>query len=171
MTKKLMCAFALVCGAMVAQADFLWWQVDPVSGREFSLADLYVTDGTRSTALESVQPADADPTTGLGTKVETVSTDVSGYTSSQYSFFVELVTYSDANYTTVTGTQKLDAVSYDSLVTAGYITGASQGPGLPSAPAPSGGYNLGGGDVPEPTSGMLFLLGGALMALRRRRRA
>ena len=171
MMKKLVCAFALVCGAMVAQADFLWWQVEPVAGREFSLADLYATDGTTETCIDSVQPVDVN-SSGVGTKVETVSTDITGYTSSEYSFFVELVTYSDTTYETVTDTQRMDAVPYNDLVSGNYITAAVTGPGLPSAPA--SGFNIAGGgsgDVPEPTSGMLFLLGGALMALRRRRRA
>ena len=38
-------------------------------------------------------------------------------------------------------------------------------------PVPMQGYNFGSAMTPEPTSGLLLLVGGALLALRRRRRA
>ena len=84
--------------------------------------------------------------------------DLKGYGSSQYSFYVEL-------YNTAGGSvHKTQTVSYDSLLSSGYI--ATGGVLTPTVLA-SGGFN--GASVPEPTSGVLLLVGGALLALRRRR--
>lgn len=176
MIKKLMFALAIATGAMVAQADFLWWQVAPESGRTFQYAELFATNdgGATKTKLDEAGPVDGDENF-VGTKVETASVDVSAYANSspEYSFFVELINYS-ADLSTEASRDRGDMVSYSDLLSQGYIT--TPGVGLPTAPSPSaggwdGGAGAGGSAVPEPTSGMLFLLGGALMALRRRRRA
>ena len=58
-----------------------------------------------------------------------------------------------------------EMVSYSSLKSAGHI---AEWDGInPSAPSV---WQAASYTVPEPTGGMLFVIGGALLALRRRRR-
>ena len=85
--------------------------------------------------------------------------DLKGYGSVDYSFYVELYNAAgDSVY-------KTQAVSYNSLLSSGYI---ATGGVLTPAVLATGGFN--GAAVPEPTSGVLLLIGGAMLALRRRRR-
>lgn len=80
---------------------------------------------------------------------------------SNWSFFVELV--ADG--------RKTESVSYQSLVDSGYLIRGN------SMSAPStmlAGFGQSAGTsyaVPEPTSGLLFLVGGVLLGLKRRRQA
>lgn len=172
MFKKFLFAVAVVAGALGAQADFLWWQVSPSAGKTFTTAQLWVADSqSGNSQVVATQgplvPSDFDSSKFTGTTVETVSTDISNYSASQYSFFVELVTYNSSGDKQGSSFWTNQA-TYDNLLSQGYITA----PGV-QTPFSGSGFDLGvgGSAIPEPTSGMLFLLGGALMALRRRRRA
>ena len=154
-------AFAALV-AVTAKADALYWQVDEGSTTEsFQYAILNVTDGTTATRLAGASAEGTAP----NQYVSLQNTDISSYASSGYSFFVELANYNNGSWEVVTsGTP----VSYDNLVSGGYVAATFQ-QGL--AISQSGGYNLGAGAaaVPEPTSGLLLLIGGAMLALRRRR--
>ena len=165
MVKKILVALAIVGAAAMAQAGTLYWQI--ADAGEFSAATLYVNDGTSKTQLGNsylAQGIDLE-TTFTGTETGLVQTDLGSYEDSQYSFLVELVTYSSDG--TVTKSNWMQEFSYDDLVTGGYV--AAGGIGLPTLTA---GINMGvAAPIPEPSSGLLLLLGGALMALRRRRQA
>ncbi len=152
-------AFAALV-AVTAKADALYWQVDEGSTTEsFQYAILNVTDGTTATRLAGASAEGTAP----NQYVSVQNTDISSYASSGYSFFVELANYNNGSWEVVTsGTP----VIYDNLVSGGYVaTSFQQGLNI------SRGYNLGAGAaaVPEPTSGLLLLIGGAMLALRRRR--
>ena len=152
-------AFAALV-AVTAKADALYWQVDEGSTTEsFQYAILNVTDGTTATRLAGASAEGTAP----NQYVSLQNTDISSYASSGYSFFVELANYNNGSWEVVTsGTP----VIYDNLVSGGYVaTSFQQGLNI------SRGYNLGAGAaaVPEPTSGLLLLIGGAMLALRRRR--
>ena len=150
--------------AVTAKADALYWQVDEGStDQEFQYAILKVTGGGLSDPLQLAGAAAEG--TAPNQYVSVQNTDISSYASSGYSFFVELANYNNGSWEVVTsGTP----VSYDNLVSGGYVAATFQ-QGL--AISQSGGYNLGAGAaaVPEPTSGLLLLIGGAMLALRRRR--
>lgn len=155
MIQKLAVFAAILAMVGIAKADALYWQVDTGASDasykgEYSYAALYTSDGT---FLDGYYEA----TDG---KVAPTLSDLGNYGSTGYSFYVELYNASlDSVY-------KGQTVSYDQLAASGYIS--TGGVSLPTFTATSG-FN--GASVPEPTSGVLLLIGGAMLALRRRRRA
>ena len=161
--KQLLCA-AAIAFAGVANADALYWQIDTAnagaggySGSEAAYAQLVpVQNGTAYdySSGRLTLGDDAFVAAGDGPFL----TDLGSYGSSSYSFFVEI--YNNSGDVVHTGY----AVNYNDLLSSGYIS--TSGVLTPTALA-SGGFN--GASVPEPTSGMLLLMGGALLALRRRR--
>ena len=146
--------------AVTAKAEALYWQVDQgTTDQAFQYAILNATDGTTTYQLAG---ASAEGT-AQNQYVSVQNTDISSYASSGYSFFVELANYNNGSWETV-ASGKDKAISYTDLQDKGYVaTTFQQGLNI------SGGYNM-GQNVPEPTSGLLLLMGGAMLALRRRRR-
>lgn len=151
--QKFAVVVAILAMVVGAKAGALYWQVDTAASDaaytgSFDSAALFVSDGTFIDG--AVAAADG--------KVAPTLSDLGSYGSSSYSFYVEL--YDSAGGSVYKGA----AVSYDQLMGSGYIS--TGGVSLPNFTATSG-FN--GASVPEPTSGMLLLMGGALLALRRRR--
>jgi len=170
--KSLICGVAVAVAATTLKADTLYWQVAANSMGDFTYATLYATDeygktpGTAITSVFANGVTVENYTSQTGTEVSPVLTDLGSYGSSSYYFYVEVANYAGGAWET----QSLNAQypwSYNDLVSKGYISTGS-GIGTPSALA--AGLALNGGAVPEPTSGMLLLIGGSLLALRRRRR-
>ena len=162
--KKSFAIAAFVAGlfcAMSAQASALYWQVEGEEGRTFQYAQLKVisTGADPSTAaVIDMAEAEGDPS-----QVTLTNTELGAYGQDGYSFFVEMVNYADGNWTTVdTGY----TYGYSELVSSGYVaTGAID---ANSAQAAAAAGNM-GSHIPEPSSGLLLLMGGAMLALRRRR--
>lgn len=149
--KKFAVFAAILAFAGFANAGALYWQVDTSAADsaykgDWDSASLFVvkTDGTEE--LLDGLVAGAAPTL----------TDLGGYGSTGYSFYVELYNAGKSVYTGY-------KFSYD-LLKSGYIS--TTGVLTPTVLA-TGGWN--GASVPEPTSGVLLLIGGAMLALRRRR--
>ena len=162
MFKKLVVCSAVSAIALFASAGVLYWQVEsPDDGAEFTAANLYVTGGslTDPVQLASVEPFDSNP----GTMTDLTQTDLGSYGTSDYSFYVELANYTGSSL----NNGKAYTWSYNELVSAGYIATNPFDSSAAAAAASQG--NL-GSPTPEPTSGMLLLIGGSLLALRRRRR-
>lgn len=164
---KILFCVAVLALAGVTQADALYWQVDTAnagvggySGSDVAYAQLFAVakdaefdySSSKITLGEDAFVAVKDDKPYL--------TDLGSYGSSSYSFFVEL--YNNSGETLHTGY----AVNYNDLLASGYIS--TSGVLTPTTLATSG-FN--GAAVPEPTSGVLLLIGGAMLALRRRRRA
>lgn len=150
MKKLLVIAFTALCAAS-SQAAYLYWQVDSskASTYEAQFANLY----SGETLIGSA-------------KVGTVTaTDIGSYTS----FYIELYNYSSEKV--ATGNEW----SYTELANQGAITDTlvsipqAWTGGTFTAYNPGGGGGEGGGSVPEPTSGLLMLIGMAALSLKRRK--
>ncbi len=149
--KMLAVVAAVLAMAGGVQADALYWMVDTTASDAaykgaFDTAGLYVVKDGGDEFLDGI----------VAGAVPTLS-DLKGYGSSQYSFYVEL--YNTAG----DSVHKTQTVSYNSLLSSGYISTG----GVLTPTVLARGFN--GASVPEPTSGVLLLVGGALLALRRRR--
>ena len=164
--KKLIILSLAFVAALATQADVLYWMVSNDYAKDASGLDTYAylkvstensnTSGT-ITLLDSASGADVYEAYDYQDQFEySVPSTYTGNT--EYYFFVELA-----------NGLKTDPMSYSALKSAGYVyTGGTQLPSSLSATGfgqtPGTTYN-----VPEPTSGLLFLIGGMLLGLKRRR--
>lgn len=151
------CATLALMGS--ASASTLFWQVNKDGAGSLGWdgtgdPKYAVLKATTGTFAEGVGIAGYDLSEGTAW-----ATDLRTYGDSRYSFFVELINASGS----LVYTQKA-ATSYDNLLSSGYVSASALD--RPTG-AVSGGFN--GASVPEPTSGVLLLIGGAMLALRRRR--
>lgn len=162
--KKLVLMFSVIAIASIASADVLYWMVTEsaytsAGGGDVGVYAVYsgeppsgphnvggATASEVASALDYYDPADAQP----------FQADVTGYTGEGWSYYIELAT---------SGTQ-LASVTWQQAVNAGYLSS-----GAMSVPTGINGATAFGGaaNVPEPTSGLLFLVGGMLLGLKRRR--
>lgn len=152
--KKIIAILAVGVGLSL-QADYLYWMVDTASAEAYEPYNaVRLTDGTSTIdEYEFVSAADlksyqADPG-GYFT--------VEGTFGGSQSFFVELLNGS-------TWKAQSEAKTYAELLAAGNIFKSGS-----IAPATANAASFGSYNVPEPTSGLLFLVGGMLLGLKRRR--
>ena len=162
--KKSIVAVAVFAVALLAQADVLYWMVsdeiaETATGSASTFATLYAVSAADSSKTELDSRSESQVYTAYDVGSAFQYSGIENY-SSGYSFLVEILSgdYSGQSYSVDT---------YDALKN--YIVGS--GSSLqPSSFAPEG---FGGGtstyNVPEPTSGLLFLVGGMLLGLKRRR--
>lgn len=162
--KKLILLAVVLSAVTFVRADVLYWMVsdeyakdaDPTSDAVF--ASLYVKDGDTivSPALATASAASVFENYDYS---DYFATDISSYAGNSYSFFIEL-----ANGV------KTNPETYQTLVNNGYITTGGIGT---QNPLSNGAFGQAAGsatyNVPEPTSGLLFLIGGMLLGLKRRR--
>jgi hypothetical protein len=95
---------------------------------------------------------------------EAYSTVITPYASPSYSFIIELGNWENDTWTMVAMSE---AVSYTQLVNDHHVNVWSDQTLNPQVPDV---WAVSSYTVPEPTSGLLLIVGGALLALRRRRR-
>ncbi len=160
--KKLICGVAVFALAAGLQAGTLYWQL--ANNAEGDYVALAVKNND-SGAVTYANLLDSDGGTVVGqivTKADAMAyvqyADISSYTSG-YSFYVEML---NLNGTALENGWTSSAMSYSDLssyISAGGISAGSVNVWTASA------Y------IPEPTSGLLLLVGGSLLALRRKRRA
>lgn len=152
MKKTLLSVFALAATvALAAEDSYLYWMVDDDPGVTWTAAQIKSGDSYLTLY-------DADNEGGVS-QMDKASA-VAGF-------------YSDVGSTYLLELLWGDTIVASKTLTAGSPILASElGMSMsnPTASSRAGDYTI-TGNVPEPTSGLLMLVGGALLALRRRRRA
>lgn len=163
--KKILVLGVIVFAAMVSQASYLYWQV---SGSDISdithssdpnmhvnYATLWAVNGT-----DKVDVGWSELSLSGGEIMHIKASDLGENFGDGYSYYVELSNYNGGNWDNRTVLAEGTHTAYGDLLSAGYIQAT-----LTAVPqAWTGGtYN-----VPEPTSGLLILLGLASLALKRK---
>lgn len=178
--KKCFILLSAISSAFLANAAYLYWQVDASDYTEtFDTAVVKYYDpttgnidtATKAGTLESYRIASYDPAT------ETATYDYSGAIGQQYTVDLDtLQNYSSYSYfielqnsgSFVARTQETSAMTYTQLSADSHITVAN----LASTPALISAWH--GGPytpTPEPTSAILMLFGAAFLGLKRKNRS
>ncbi len=175
--KKFLIGFALVMAATMSQASYLYWQVTSPGGAVDTSDSsthpwtytIYATNngGTTGTALTSyIYNDDTDAYDSIVNPVsstqaaEGIYADLSTYTTG-YSYYIEISGYNSANGRDgwVNRSEMLSYADASGNITATLSSMAT----VPAA------WTGGSFSAPEPTGAMLLLVGGALLALKRKR--
>ena len=159
MKKTLLTILFGVAVVGVAHSEVMYWMVGEDYGETATSASLYAVNGGVATAIDTrTQSQIYNAWDSYGNFEAQLGSSM----GSGWSYFVEVVNAGNT-YTT-------DPLSYADAVAAGYIYSNMALPSSASS-IPNGGF--GGANtsynVPEPTSGLLFLVGGMLLGLKRRR--
>ena len=152
--KKLI--FILAIGtAIVANADYLYWMVD-TDGMDTKYQNFTTVVLKSTTTSENLQSRTLNYETAADYYDNRYYYTYSGTLDNSASYFVEL-------YNGDTWLAESGKLTYTQLFNNGSIfTGGLQPANITPA-------NFGSYAVPEPTSGLLFLIGGMLLGLKRRR--
>ena len=168
MKAKEILAVLSIAAAGLASADVqaLYWQVTPetnVNNVDFTAAALGYDDGAGHTGYLHNGSSTGNEWIAGNNGTTELSAAILGDTSVDYSgwsFFIELQNYDAEKGWYTSG--RSDTYAYNQISASSFSTSSSLSTVSPTAWAPSV-------PVPEPTSGLLMLVGGALLALRRRR--
>lgn len=171
MKYALMLLLVVMGGAV--PAEVLYWMGDASENEiDYVYARVgVVSAGDTETVITYLNDVDGNPSY-LGNEGGYLTgaswADLGSYSSSEYAFFVEIQNYGVLN-TDPTGEDQWYTAgvsqfsSYQDLVSSGYVyVNSLAAPNITGAWAPAV-------SVPEPTSGLLMLLGTSLLLLRRRR--
>ena len=175
--KKLLIVASIVCAAAMSQAATVNWGVSgvkadgggaPTSG--WAVMAFYTELGAGSSAIESAIAAGTAGTLAFETttlvnsfgtgKVNAHDKDIAGITDTSKNYDFYFVVFNDADATKATDYAMVSAPNKAfSAIDAKFTASGTFSASTPWQPA----------GVPEPTSGLLMLLGVAGLALRRRR--
>lgn len=158
---------ALAVLPAVADVEALYWQVtsEMSSPIEFTAAAFAAVDGSGNVTYlndslgNAWQAANSDKAT-----TEMVASVLGGDYSTGWSFYIELMNQDAGGNWYAAGRIDNAGCNYSWSDISSYVYSSSSMSMSLATPLTSGRAN-----VPEPTSGMLLLIGGALLALRRRR--
>ena len=161
MKKILLTMLFGVAVASVAHSEVMYWMVGDDYAKTAESATLYAVNGNTKNSLDT---QNATAIANAYDSYGNFEAQLGSSMGSGWSYFVEVVNAGNT-YTT-------DSLSYADAVAAGYIYSNMALP-VSASSIPNGGF--GGANtsynVPEPTSGLLFLVGGMLLGLKRRRQA
>lgn len=155
--KKVIVCFAIALAAIVANAEYLNWQVGSsitIGSKTYSTSDysdvqLYATTGSTTQDY------------GIFSAPGTYSTKlVDG--ASDYSYYIELLSYDTANkaYTTVAQTDSFTYAELQGAMSTGALDASAMTAVWTGAAVVA---------TPEPTSGLLLLMGFAMLGLKRKK--
>ena len=164
--KKVLITLTVVAAAMMANADVLYWMVaddqvnDSIENDSSGyFAYLRVNDSNDNmSSIATLDRRNANAVIEAADWGDQFAANISGYAGNSYYFYVELA-----------NGLRTDPVNYADINSAYLYSG---GYSTPTESLPTGGFGQVSGttyNVPEPTSGLLFVLGGMLLGLKRRR--
>ena len=160
--KKVLFTAALFCGVLSVNADVLYWMVSDDYAETATSASLYATYSGSDSSISS-------PTGAIDTKDNTqiyaawdtygqFETPLGSYAGEGWSYYIEVVN-AGKTYTT-------DPITYANAKTQGFL----QATPLDPVSLANGSFGQASTyNVPEPTSGLLFIIGGMLLGLKRKR--
>lgn len=152
--KKVALSLTIALFAIVAKAEYLSWCVDTTSGGD--RASLYAYNSSGSYSLGN------NIHLGTITSLPGYSVaDISDYTTG-YNFYIEVYNYSTGP---TAGTIQGDTFTYDQLTQAGVIL--DDWTAMTSVASAWNGSKAVA--TPEPTSGLLMLMGFAMLGLKRKK--
>lgn len=157
--KRILMVVGIALGACVASADdsYLWWMVDRETDAKYDYTYAVVKATTGNTATGGTQVGDG---LGKGSGLQGWAY-VGSAIGSGYSYYIELLseaTGTGGGYEAVAASSLASWEDLQNFFTANGVPGTS-------TPWTGGEFHA----VPEPTSGLLLLLGVAGLALRRKR--
>lgn len=159
--KKLFCSLAVFGLALGVQAGTLYWQLANDSGADYAAVAIKNTDSGTVTYANLL---DSDGGSAIGQVVATADAmsqiqyaDLTGYESG-YVFYIEMLS----------GTSELEQGWTSSEMTYSQLSSYISAGGISAGSVNTWTASV---SIPEPTSGLLLLVGGSLLALRRKRRA
>lgn len=177
--KRILIAGLVMLAAGVAQAEYLYWQVSKSDDSLVAAVSEYndkwkVAPTIGVTDLSSIRFVAEDASTHEATTLLTTSRfdqdiaiDITQYTGNNYFYYVEVL--SDASgipYEKVARTSQTQTpMTYQEAVSKGYVYEGSD-LSVPSLNVWTGGSFSA---APEPTSGLLLLIGVGLLGLKRKR--
>ena len=166
-------AAVLTIFALKASADYLWWTVDfnddwgnegelqsNPAGEGVEGYDLYLVIEDSSTGSWIATHKGGELVADAMDNPALAQLPVDSYTGSEYLFFVEMVKSGESAQNTQYLSQ---AYTYAELQAAGFISTTMETFDMPWNAAVGGAWA-----VPEPSSGLLLLIGTGLLALRRK---
>ncbi len=166
LSKKLLTAAFAVATAFGLQAGTLYWQINNNPNNDQYAAVAVMNGDGDLVGYANILDGDGGDVIGnivsaSDAMSEVQYADISGY-NSDYTFVVEMLSADGSAWER--GWTSGTPMTYEQLSLAGYV---SEG-GISAGSVNSWTSSV---TIPEPTSGLLLLVGGSLLALRRKRRA
>lgn len=167
MKKKLLFFAAAALASLGLHAGTLYWQLNNNPNNDQYAAVAVLNGSGELVGYASLLDGDGGENIGnIVTAADAMSdmqyADLSGYDTS-YKFVVEMLSVNSDN-AWERGWTSGTPMTYQELKDAGYVSEGGMAPVAVNAWTASV-------TIPEPTSGLLLLVGGSLLALRRKRRA
>lgn len=183
--KKLFILFAVTAAGLMLKADVMYWQLGTpgsttYNNREWNTVRVgYVATGPETPIMGGYNYLKLTPTTNpnesLGSDYVGGTSAANGYfavlpssDASTYSYFIELGNYNGSTYTALA---QSDAITYSELSQSHVITTAQLDDilGHMSSAMVQAWVGVNYQAVPEPTGGLMVLVGLSVLALRRRK--
>ena len=177
--KKLIMLLTAVCAVGIVQAAYVDWAID-LGKTNYGGKQYYVFAGSKSSDVTALLAAYDDKTAGslsslalasgtLNTKAGKASGNGLDVGSESSLYMVVLNDALAAGTTYIADTMNISTLTYEPPNTpSGVLT--AQNANFTQSGTITAGSGGGGGDIPEPTSGLLILVGRAMLALRRKQK-